>query len=118
MSAEEKLVTHIINTLQEHKGINITKIDLRKIENCFCRFFVICHGNSNTHVSSMADFVYDGVNKDLQEKPIHMEGADLAQWIVMDYGNVMVHVFQKEVRDYYQLEDFWADAEITEIKEN
>ncbi len=118
MSEEEKLVAQVIGTLQEHKGVDITKIDLRRIENCFCRFFVICHGNSNTHVGSMADFVYDEVNERLREKPIHVEGADMAQWVVMDYGNVMVHIFQKEFRDYYQLEDFWADADITRIIEN
>ena len=117
MSAEERLVTQVINTLQEHKGLDITKIDLRRIENCFCRFFVICHGTSNTHVSSMADFVYDDVNEQLRDRPLHVEGSDQAQWIVMDYGDVVVHIFQKEQRDFYQLEDFWMDAEISKYSE-
>lgn len=117
MSEEERLVTQVIETLQEHKGLDITKIDLRKIENCFCSFFVICHGTSNTHVSSMADFVYDTVNMKLRERPLHVEGEEQAQWIVMDYGSVVVHLFQKEQRDYYQLEEFWMDADIVTYKE-
>ena len=118
MSEEEKLVAQVIGTLQEHKGLEITKIDLRKIENCFCRYFVVCHGTSNTHVSGMADYVQDDVSARLREKPLGVEGADAAQWIALDYGNVMVHIFQKEWRDRYQIEDFWADADITVIEDN
>ena len=108
MSGAEKLVEQIIETLNKNKGVNIVKIDLRRIENCFCSFFVICHGTSNTHV----------VNEKVGEKPLHVEGEQQAQWVVLDYGNVIVHIFQKEQRDYYQLEDFWADAEITNVEEN
>lgn len=118
MSGAEKLVEQIVKTLDEHKGVDIIKIDLRKIENCFCSFFVICHGTSSTQVASFADFVYDGVNENLDEKPLHMEGTQQAQWIVLDYGDVVAHIFQKEQRDYYQLEDFWMDADITKIEEN
>ena len=63
MSGAEKLVEQIIETLNKNKGVNIVKIDLRRIENCFCSFFVICHGTSNTHVASLTDFVYDEVNE-------------------------------------------------------
>ena len=118
MSGVEKLVEQIIKTLNENKAVDIVKIDLRRIENCFCSFFVICHGTSNTHVASLTDFVYDEVNEKLREKPLHVEGEQQAQWVVLDYGNVVVHIFQKEQRDYYQLEDFWADAEITNVEEN
>ncbi len=67
MSGAEKLVEQIIETLNENKGVDIVKIDLRRIENCFCSFFVICHGTSNTHVASLTDFVYDEVNEKLGE---------------------------------------------------
>ena len=110
MSGAEKLVEQIIETLNKNKGVNIVKIDLRRIENCFCSFFVICHGTSNTHVSALADAVEDKILEDLHEKPFHIEGRDQAQWIVVDYGDVIVHVFQKEQREYYQLEDFWGDG--------
>ena len=74
MSGAEKLVEQIIETLNKNKGVNIVKIDLRRIENCFCSFFVICHGTSNTHVASLTDFVYDEANEKLGEKPLHVEG--------------------------------------------
>ena len=115
MSEDEKIVSQVVDTLVEHKGLDIVKIDLRRIENCFCRFFVVCHGTSNTHVGSMADFVEDDLRERLRERPMHVEGAMEARWIVMDYGSVVVHLFQKETRDFYQLEDFWADADVYRI---
>lgn len=110
MTKQEKLVNKIAESLDENKGHQIVKIDLRNIENCFYNFFVICHGTSNTHVSALADAVEDKILEDLHEKPFHIEGRDQAQWIVVDYGDVIVHVFQKEQREYYQLEDFWGDG--------
>lgn len=116
MLRTEDLANKIAEALDDTKGYQIVKIDLRKIENCFCSFFVICHGTSNTHVASLADAVEEKVQRDLQEKPDHTEGKNGAQWIVLDYGDVVAHIFQKEQRDFYQLEDFWADAEVEEIK--
>ena len=117
MSEAEKIVDKVIDTLDYYKGIDIIKIDLRRIENCFCSFFVVCHGSSSTQVASLSDNVYETINNELGEKPIHVEGERQAQWVVMDYGNVVVHIFQKEQRDYYQLEEFWMDAEITKVEE-
>ena len=118
MLKTEQVVNKIIEALEDNKAHRIVKIDLRKIENCFCSFFVICHGTSNSHVASLADYVHDSVREELKETPIHKEGEDQAQWIVLDYGDVVVHIFQKEQRDYYQLEDFWVDAKITRLEEN
>lgn len=106
----KQLVDKITEALEEHKGHQITTIDLRKIENCFCSFFVICHGTSTTHVASLAEAVEDKVQIDLKEKPLHTEGREQAQWIIVDYGDIVVHVFQKEQRDFYRLEDFWGDG--------
>lgn len=117
MLKTEQLANKIAEALDDTKGHQIVKIDLRKIQNCFCSFFVICHGSSGTHVASLADAVEEKVREDLQEKPYHTEGQSGAQWVVMDYGDVVTHIFQKEQRDFYQLEDFWADAEITRIEE-
>jgi len=117
MSEAEKIVEKVIDTLDYYKGIDIVKIDLRRIENCFCSFFIVCHGSSSTQVASLSDNVYETVSNELGEKPIHVEGERQAQWVVMDYGNVVVHIFQKEQRDYYQLEEFWMDAEITKVEE-
>lgn len=115
MLKSESLADKIVEALEDNKGHQIVKIDLRKIENCFCSFFVICHGTSNTHVSGMADSIEEKVREDMHEKPYHTEGQNQAEWIVLDYGDVIAHIFQQEQRDYYQLEDFWADAEITNI---
>ena len=107
MLKTEQVVNKIIEALEDNKAHRIVKIDLRKIENCFCSFFVICHGTSGTHIAGLTDAV--------EEKPFHIEGLNAAQWVVVDYGDIVVHIFEKELRDYYQLEDFWADAQITEI---
>lgn len=118
MSGAEKLVKNVTEALDDRKGVEIVSIDLRKIENCFCSFFVICHGTSNSHVASLAENVQEKARIELGEKPLHTEGEQQGQWVVLDYGDVVVHIFQKELRDYYQLEDFWVDAEITNVEEN
>ncbi|MDR1274231.1 MAG: ribosome silencing factor [Odoribacteraceae bacterium] len=118
MDEAEKIVTEAIRALDDRKGVDIVKIDLREITNCFCSFFVICHGTSNSHVSGLADNVYEKVHDVLGEKPTHIEGMNQASWVLLDYGDTIVHVFQKEQRDYYQLEKFWADAKMTKIEEN
>ncbi|WP_251619821.1 ribosome silencing factor [Odoribacter lunatus] len=102
-------VEKITEALQDNKGHQIISIDLRKITNRFCDFFVICHGTSSTHVASLADSVEEKL-EEINEKPLHIEGKESAQWIIIDYGNIVVHIFQKEQRDYYQLEDFWGDG--------
>lgn len=116
MTKTIKRVDKITEALEEHKGHRIITIDLRKIENCFCSFFVICHGTSNTHVASLADSVEEKLEEELREKPIHREGKELSQWVILDYGDIVVHIFQKEQREYYQLEDFWGDGIKKEIE--
>ncbi len=107
------LVDAIIDGMQEKKAKNITIINLTGIENSVADFFVICDADSKTHVEAIADSVDDVVQKTTNERPFHAEGFENAEWILMDYINVVVHVFQKEIRDYYNLEALWADAEIT-----
>lgn len=115
MARTPALVNKVVEALENNKGVRIVTIDLRKIENCFCSFFVICHGTSGTHVASLAESVEEDLEK-IKETPIHIEGKDTAQWVILDYGNVVVHIFQKELRDYYQLEDFWGDGIKKEIE--
>lgn len=110
-----QIVDKVVEALEDTKAHQIVKIDLRKIENCFCSFFVICHGSSSTHISGLTDAVEEKVREDLDEKPFHTEGLNGSQWVVLDYGDVVVHIFDKELRDYYQLEEFWGDAEITPV---
>lgn len=117
MLETEDIVGKVIEALEDNKAHEIVKIDLRKIENCFCSFFVICHGTSGTHIASLADAVEGKVKEDLHESPFHIEGMNAAQWVIVDYGDVVVHVFDKEMRDFYQLEDFWGDGIIERIPE-
>ncbi|MDR0544819.1 MAG: ribosome silencing factor [Odoribacteraceae bacterium] len=118
MNEAEQLADEAVRALDDRKGIDIVKMDLQGISNCFCSFFVICHGTSTSHVSGLADNALEAINKTLGEKPTHVEGMNQASWVLLDYGDVVIHVFQKEQRAYYQLEDFWADARVTTLEEN
>jgi ribosome-associated protein len=109
------LVNKIIESLQDKKGHNITTIDLSGLDGSICTYFVICEGNSPTQVSALSDSVWDKVSDDLREKPLGAIGMREAQWIAMDYGTIIVHIFLPEMREYYNLENLWADGEITKI---
>jgi len=111
------LITHIIEGIENNKGLNIKLLDLREIDNTICDYFIICSGTSNTHVSSLAAAVQKSVSKNIKESPWHTEGEQVAQWILLDYVNVMVHVFQKSVREHFDLESLWGDAKITTFSE-
>ncbi len=108
----EILLDSIIKGIFEKKGQNVLKIDLRKLENRITDYFVICHAGSTTQVSSLSDSVEDTVRLDAGEKPLHIEGLDNCFWVLVDYGNVIVHVFLEEYRNFYSLESLWADAKI------
>ena len=111
----DHLVSEIIKGIEDVKGNNITILDLREIENTVCDYFILCDGNSNTQVSAIAASVQKHVSKTLKEKPWHIEGESNAEWILMDYVNVAVHVFQKHIRDFYKLEELWGDGKITNV---
>ena len=112
-SQTTNLVDAIIDGMQERKAKNITIVNLSGIENSVADFFVICEADSKIHVEAIADSVDEIVQKKTGERPFHAEGYENAEWILIDYINVVAHVFQKETRDYYNLEGLWADAEIT-----
>jgi ribosome-associated protein len=99
-----------IKGMQEKKAKEIICMDLRKVHNSVSDFFVICHGDSNTQVDAIAGSVEEEIRKAIGEKPWHREGFQNAEWILLDYVSVVVHVFQKEKRDFYKLEALWADA--------
>ncbi|MFA6779312.1 MAG: ribosome silencing factor [Paludibacteraceae bacterium] len=115
MSETKEVIEKIIEGIQEKKGEKIVVVDMSKLENYVCRYFVICQGKSNTHVSAIADSVKDYVREQIRVKPFAMDGQINSQWIAMDYGEIIVHVFQPEYRDFYKLENLWADAVLTEI---
>ena len=115
---EQELLNAIIDGMLDKKGHQILVLDLRPTGNSVADWFVICHGTSNTQADAIADSVEDTVRKRLNEKPWHTEGFQNAEWILLDYVNVVVHVFQEPIRDFYRLEDLWADAPTIKIEES
>lgn len=114
--SKDQLITEIINGIEKVKGENISILDLREIENTVCDYFIICDGNSNTQVNAISGSIRKIVGKNLQEKPWHVEGEGNAEWVLIDYVNIVVHIFQKNIREFYALEELWGDAKITELK--
>ena len=115
MDDVKKLVEIIVEALQEKKGRQIVTMDLSRLEYSICQYFIICQGNTPTQVSALSDSVWDRVYEQLHEKPMGAVGMREAQWIAMDYGTVMLHIFIPELREFYNLENLWADATMTEI---
>ncbi|AEK22845.1 ribosome silencing factor [Capnocytophaga canimorsus] len=114
----DQLITHILKGIEKVKGNNITIMDLRGIENTVCDYFILCDGNSNTQVAAISGSVQKVVSKDINQKPWHVEGEANAEWILMDYVDVVVHIFQKPLRERYDIEGLWGDAKITQIETN
>jgi len=116
LKIKNPLLDSIIDGLEERKAKNITILDLGNIKNRSFDFFVIADAESSTHVDSIASSVEETVKKQLNERPFHTEGWENSEWILLDYVDIMVHVFQQQTRDFYRLEELWADAEITRLK--
>ena len=112
----ESLITHIVAGIEDVKGDNITILDLRELENTVTSYFIICNGSSNTQVNAIVNSVQRKVSKELKENAWHVEGTGQGEWVLMDYVNVVVHVFQKQIREYYDLEELWGDAKSTVIE--
>ena len=110
-----ELVKIITEAIQEKKGSNIVIADLTKIEGTICRYFIICTGNSPTQVEAITESISDMARERLKEKPAHVVGLENAQWVAMDYSDVLVHIFLPDVRDYYDLEHLWEDAKLTYV---
>ncbi len=110
------LITEIIKGIEDVKGENISILDLRDIENTVCEYFIVCDANSNTQVNAISGSIQKKVSKSIKDKPWHVEGENNAEWVLIDYVNVVIHVFQKQVREFYDLEGLWGDAKITNIQ--
>lgn len=115
MNQTEELVKTIVEGLQEKKGKNIVTVDLTQFPGAICQYMVIGEGNTPTQVSALSDSVWDYVRRNANEKPISMDGAQRAEWIGMDYGTVLVHIFIPEQRAFYNLDNLWSDAKVTHI---
>ncbi len=115
MTENIDLTKTIIDGIQERKGRGITIVDLSEIESAAANEFIICQGSSSMQVTAIADSIREYVQKHSGVKPYNYDGYRNAQWIVIDYGSTLVHVFMPETREHYNLEDLWSDAKITEV---
>lgn len=111
------LLDAIVQGMQDKKAKNITIINLAGLEHRVCDYFVICDADSTTHVNAIADSLEESVIKKTGEKPYHSEGYANAEWILIDYVNIVAHVFMRETREFYNIEGLWADGETTLIKD-
>jgi len=107
----EQIVATVVKTMDAMKGKEIVTLDLRETGTAVTDYFVICHANSKTLVDAIADKIEDAVFEEEHVKPYHIEGRDNTEWILIDFVDVVVHVFLQSARSYYQLEELWADAE-------
>ncbi len=105
----------IVEGMQENKAKDITVIDLRDISNAICDFFVVCSGESKTQIDGISQSIQRFTRKELKEKAWHVEGERDADWILVDYVNIVAHIFTREARDYYEIEELWADAKIKHV---
>jgi ribosome-associated protein len=111
------LLESIVSGMKEVKANDIVVLDLRNLSNAMADFFVVCHGNSNTQVQAISQSVEKDTIKATGDAPWHVEGMRNAKWVLMDYVNIVVHIFDKESRNFYGLEDLWADAHVQAVPE-
>jgi len=106
----------IVDSIQDTKGQNIVKMDLRELDEAPCAFFVVCEGNSTTQVSAIAGNIEKRLKEEMGLRPSHSEGKSTSTWVLVDYFDIVVHVFYPETRKFYELEDLWSDAKTTEYQ--
>lgn len=115
LNKNSKIYKAIVHAIQEKKGENIVSLDLRKIPEAVADFFIICEASSHVQVKAISGFVEDHVKEVLGEAPYKHEGMSGAQWVLVDYVNIVVHVMHTETRKFYKLEEMWSDAEAEEL---
>lgn len=116
--SSEELSMLVVQGMLEKKASDVLVMDLRKVKNAITDFFVICSGSSDTQIEAIADSIEDEIEKNSGEKVWHREGRQMREWVLVDYVNVVAHVFRKDRREFYDLESLWGDAVITTIKES
>ena len=115
VTTSEIITKNIIDAIQDRKGKSISVLDMAAIESAPAHTFIICQGNTPVQVAAIADNIRDHLLEQLRVKPFYYDGYRAAEWIVIDYGDIMVHIFTRDARQHYNLEDLWSDAVITEI---
>jgi ribosome-associated protein len=115
MNETKMLMEAMVKGLQEKKGKKIILVDLTHLSGVICQYMVICEGNNLNQLSALSDSVWEFARKESGEKPLSVDGNRNSPWIGMDYGTILVHIFLPEFRSFYNLENLWADSQITEI---
>jgi ribosome-associated protein len=113
----EELNALIIDSIQDIKGKNILKLDLRQLDDAPTSFFIICEGDSTTQVKAISENIHLRLKNEAGESPAHYEGLENSLWICMDYFDIVIHLFHKDTRNYYELEGLWSDAIFTEYED-
>ncbi|MBX6379329.1 MAG: ribosome silencing factor [Thermoflavifilum aggregans] len=115
LQKNSKIITSIIRAIQEKKGQRIVSLDLRKIPEAIADFFIICEADNSIQIKAIAEHVEEYVKQQVGESPYRQEGYTALKWVLLDYVNVVVHIFYPETRQFYKLEEMWSDAEQTEF---
>lgn len=113
----ELIVKNIVEGIQEKKGRKIVIVNMSELQDSPCNYFVICEGDSRMHVNTIANSVKDWVRDTIQIKPYAIDGLENGEWVAMDYGQIIVHVFQRAAREFYDIEHLWEDAKLTEVED-
>jgi len=113
----DELTAAIVKGILDKKGEHIVQMDLKKVDGTVTDYFIICEANSTTQIGAIKDSIEKVVREEMKEKPWHVEGTSNLEWVLLDYVNVVAHIFNREKRGFFNLEELWADAEIKEIKE-
>ena len=117
--SSNQLISNIIAGIEKVKGTDITIMDLREVENTVCDYFILCNGSSNTQVSAISGAIQKVVSQaEGHQHPWHVEGETNAEWVLIDYVDVVVHIFQTKIRERYDLEGLWGDAKIINLETN
>jgi ribosome-associated protein len=111
LTRNSKLFKIIINAIQNKKGENIISLDLRKVQEAVADFFIVCEAPSSVQVRAIADAIEDEVKQKCTEMPYRHEGYQALQWVLIDYVNIVIHIFQPETRKFYKLEEMWNDGD-------
>lgn len=114
----EQIRDFVVRGMQEKKGQDIVVMDLRNVKNAICDYFVLCSGTSDTQIDAISTSIEEEVYKASKQDPWHREGKTNREWILLDYVDVVAHVFKKDRREFYDLEQLWGDAEIHHIRED
>ncbi|MFR9619973.1 MAG: ribosome silencing factor [Rikenellaceae bacterium] len=112
----EKMLATVVEAIQDKKGKNIVSLDMTGIEGAICSYFVVCHAASTTQVEAISNGIEEMMEQKLGEKLYRVEGRQTGLWVAMDYVDIVVHIFQTELRDFYRLEALWSDAPQTKFE--